>query len=337
MKKRIQWIDIAKGIAILAVIIGHTVPHRGYFKLLWSFIFSFHMPLFFIVSGYLFNESSFKGLIIKSFKRMIVPYLITFGTYSIYVAYTCEGSFISSILKSLISIVYGSGKAVETLPCIQSIGALWFLVALFFSTILFNLVLKIVKDKDRITELAIVIGLGIMGYLLKDIKYLPWSIDLVLVSQLFMYVGYELKSMDKGKIKISNIGLICLVSLWFLCINKYAFDLNQRAYRDFTISIAGSISGSIVIFYISQYISRLDYLNRFLTFCGRESLVILCIHFLEYRIINWYEIFKFTNLNEASTLVIIVLNISKLLLIIMSTRIVVYLKVKVKSLLPKEL
>ncbi len=337
MKKRIQWIDIAKGIAILAVIIGHTVPHRGYFKLLWSFIFSFHMPLFFIVSGYLFNESSFKGIIRKNFKRMIVPYLITFGTYSIYVAYTCEESFISSILKSLISIVYGSGKAVEALPCIQSVGALWFLVALFFSTILFNLILKIVKDKDRITELAIVMGLCIMGYILKDIKYLPWSLDLVLVSQLFMYVGYELKSMDKGKIKISNIGFIFLVSLWFLCINKYAFDLNQRAYRDFAISILGSISGSIVILYISQYISRFDYLNSFLSFCGKESLVILCIHFLEYRIINWYGIFKFTNLNEASALVIIILNISKLLLIILSTRIVVYLKVKVKSLVLKKL
>ena len=44
-KKRIEWVDIAKGIAILLMVIGHEVPSG----LLYVFIFSFHMPLFFIL------------------------------------------------------------------------------------------------------------------------------------------------------------------------------------------------------------------------------------------------------------------------------------------------
>ncbi|WP_270224197.1 acyltransferase family protein [Lactiplantibacillus pentosus] len=52
MAKRIEWIDIAKGIAILAVVVGHTLgPYNG--QLFGSLIFAFHMPIFFMLSGYL--------------------------------------------------------------------------------------------------------------------------------------------------------------------------------------------------------------------------------------------------------------------------------------------
>ena len=49
---RIAWIDVAKGITILLVIIGHTLTFGSATR---NFIFSFHMPLFFILSGYTFN------------------------------------------------------------------------------------------------------------------------------------------------------------------------------------------------------------------------------------------------------------------------------------------
>lgn len=48
MKKRIEWVDIAKGIAIMLMVIGHEVSNG----LVYALIFSFHMPLFFILSGY---------------------------------------------------------------------------------------------------------------------------------------------------------------------------------------------------------------------------------------------------------------------------------------------
>ena len=50
--QRIQWIDIAKGISIFLVIIGHTAPFGILER---NIIFSFHMPLFFILSGYHFK------------------------------------------------------------------------------------------------------------------------------------------------------------------------------------------------------------------------------------------------------------------------------------------
>ena len=70
-KERIEWVDIAKGIAIIAMIIGHGCPKRA----IVSFIFSFHMPLFFILSGIVYKTNS-KGMVSKKIKSLIVPYFI---------------------------------------------------------------------------------------------------------------------------------------------------------------------------------------------------------------------------------------------------------------------
>ena len=58
--KRLDWIDIAKGIGIILVVLGHTlvpqVRETGFAGFLWIFIYNFHMPLFFFLSGYLFEK-----------------------------------------------------------------------------------------------------------------------------------------------------------------------------------------------------------------------------------------------------------------------------------------
>ncbi|WP_075580419.1 acyltransferase family protein [Acidaminococcus massiliensis] len=72
--QRIQWIDIAKGITIFFVIIGHTAP----FDILErNMIFSFHMPLFFILSGYHFkiaqNWDEARERFWKNVRHLLLP------------------------------------------------------------------------------------------------------------------------------------------------------------------------------------------------------------------------------------------------------------------------
>lgn len=72
IKKRIDWLDIAKGIAIICTIIGHSVEKNK----IGVFIFSFHMPLFFILSGYTLKKIQFSELpkaTLKDFLRLILP------------------------------------------------------------------------------------------------------------------------------------------------------------------------------------------------------------------------------------------------------------------------
>lgn len=82
MSKRIKWVDIAKGIAIIAMICGHECS--GFLR---EIIFSFHMPIFFILSGYTSHErSSLKDIwdtVRKLFKRIIIPVVLTVSVVNI--------------------------------------------------------------------------------------------------------------------------------------------------------------------------------------------------------------------------------------------------------------
>ena len=81
-KKRLDYLDLAKGIGILIVMLGHFPvdgePHIS--RQLYDFIFSFHMPLFFIITGIIFGynrkweKQTFKELFIKKLKTIIYPY-----------------------------------------------------------------------------------------------------------------------------------------------------------------------------------------------------------------------------------------------------------------------
>lgn len=83
--QRYEWIDIAKGMAIICVVIGHaTVGNHIY-----DMIYAFHMPFFFIMAGYLLNISKWGNqlnLFIKNrARRLLKPYLL--GAMSFAVLY----------------------------------------------------------------------------------------------------------------------------------------------------------------------------------------------------------------------------------------------------------
>ena len=76
-RKRLTYLDMVKGFGILLVILGHTYPDSNSIKI-W--IYSFHMPLFFIISGILLNHTNtedkdIKSIIISKFKSLIIPYI----------------------------------------------------------------------------------------------------------------------------------------------------------------------------------------------------------------------------------------------------------------------
>ena len=75
-RKRIEYVDVAKGIAILSVIVGHTFSAYDPGSLLNRFIYSFHMPLFFILSGFFYRPQDFKTAFGRKVKNLLVPYLI---------------------------------------------------------------------------------------------------------------------------------------------------------------------------------------------------------------------------------------------------------------------
>ena len=145
--KRIQYIDIAKTLGIILVIAGHIVSSDTEIK---KVIYSFHMPLFFMLSGMLlkvkdqYNALTWRDLIEKKLKSLMVPYVIWALFYA------------SFSVKHLLFVLYGTR---ETLIKAESLSSLWFLPAMFIAFMIVELVLQAsIKSKKEIA-----IGNGILG------------------------------------------------------------------------------------------------------------------------------------------------------------------------------
>jgi len=223
--KRIDWIDCSKGIAILLVIFGHTITSSGtrLEQVLRGGIFSFHMPLFFILSCVTYNLSSgskqFREKTKKAFRHLIIPALVLYGLRTLIniinnIA-TIEWS--SYIVEKASTLVWGSGVNV-TLPdrVIPAFGMMWFFVALFCGRTLFDyLHLKM----NNIMFVVVICICTISGVILGSAQWLPLSFDVALAAMPFFWFGHYLKRVD-----ISNKTALCGVVSFVVWESSLAFS-----------------------------------------------------------------------------------------------------------------
>lgn len=187
--KRLDWIDIAKGIGIILVVLGHTlvpqVRETGLAGFLWIFIYNFHMPLFFFLSGYLFEKGLFhytnKGkFILGKLQYLMLPYLI-FSTFAyLFIGFSLKIPLLAKVLEN------GGYTAVDLKDAILQIVTynnhidkhLWFVFSLFIVFLVNILIPKIMKSKPMLIVLlglyiskAYVHYYGILDYVTSDLLF----------------------------------------------------------------------------------------------------------------------------------------------------------------------
>ncbi len=301
-KKRIGFIDCAKGITILLVVLGHTIGNGGRFEaILRGIIFSFHMPLFFILSSYTFRYSNdFSEFVLKvenGFKHLIIPVFILFFmkvilNYLLKIPDYVEIS-ISNIINSL---VYSSGVEVTLGDTkIGSLGMLWFLVVLFFSRLLFDYFQ--LKINNKVWLFSSVVFCSIFGVLISFFQWLPFCFDLVLTILPFIYSGYCLKKYDLEKKYIIKSGVFLCIFLILLliefCVCNNYLELACRRYSFYPVSFIIAIIGTLFVLYFSQILQKIM-IFKCLNFLGKNSFLILSIHYLDYL---WKRIYCVTENN----------------------------------------
>lgn len=174
MTKRLVFIDVAKGVAILLVVIGHIVQHNlvgDSAHSIFNFIYGFHMPLFFFLSGYVASlsrdnlcSSSALSFIKKKSISLLLPFLIW-------------GVVVSSLFTPnlTIELFWDSTKNLLIRPD----NGLWFLLTLFFIQLFFLLAILIsnhIRIKRKVADMLSIslvllliaggVGLPVYGFIL---------------------------------------------------------------------------------------------------------------------------------------------------------------------------
>lgn len=289
---RVGYFDIAKGIGIIAVIMGHTIWDSP----LKQCIFSFHMPLFFLISGYFFKKKETKICLKQNAKHLIIPYFFTCFCImfsSIIVSFLLNGQeqIPANLKEWFIASLYGSGGVHEVPFHIPQIGATWFLWALFLAFLIFN---NIVDTK---WTMLIVATLAYIGYKTADMIWLPLSIQPALVSLLFVYFGYECKKNKLLEKKLSIWWAIVIAAIWVISFYYGGHMYLVGCYfGNGFLDIIGALCGTFIILLVSRLIERYTkYISKFLQFLGRNTLPILCFHLIELNTFPWWKVDELCN------------------------------------------
>ncbi len=190
-KERLDYLDFAKCIAILLVIWGHTtdnsstVPYR-------VALYSFHMPLFFLVSGMVisrhrqaYDRAHWKRFIGKNIMTLLVPYLIW-------------GTFYSNFnFVNFGKLFYGSWEVLNTA---ETLTSLWYLPCLFVARVMAEFVLmmswKVKQIPRHLFGLIVAILSFAIGFLLPRISIgYPLCFNIAFVALGFIMLGYAIKNL----------------------------------------------------------------------------------------------------------------------------------------------
>lgn len=320
--QRVHYIDIARGIAIILMIIGHTLE----LGLTRKIIFSFHMPLFIIISGMFFKKRKIKEELTHLNKKLIIPYVITIIiTYMLrYIIHNQEIHFLPIIQQ----IFFGYSNKKTFFTHIDDVWVLWFIPFLIFCKILYYGIDKITKTNDLLKGIICFCFSSMGIYLSKINIFLPWSIDIALSSMLFYYIGYLLNKYHLiGKVISNQLIYIFIVITYTSLLKLGNIELAIRKYPYGMICYITAFCGTIIIFSISQMIEILSKkLTKILSWYGQNSMYILCVHYLENKVIEYANL----GINTQVTLII-----AKILIITIITKIYLIIKHKLKDLIQK--
>lgn len=285
MEKRINFIDIARGFAIIFIVFGHTITYSNHCDLIYKILCGFHVVLFFILSGYTFkikeNETFFK-FIRRKFTRIMVPYfvwailfLIPFFIFGQEVSSNLGAKANFELGNQLFNVLYGNGNS----QALKQNTALWFLPALFSMEFIYYWIIKLIERKSKLIKILTVIPLLIIAFCVNSyLKFiLPWGLNTVLVLGIFFYLGYlfrEFNIFSKEKLfKIYYIIPMLLIGVAVALLNEKISAVNYR-YGNLLLAFISGISLSITMIYISFIINK----NKILEYVGKNTMDILIFH-----------------------------------------------------------
>lgn len=292
--KRIKWIDLVKGVGIILVIFAHTLDINNIYGVaLRGVIYSFHMPLFFILSSMTFKFSKNKKEFIektkKAAKHLLIPTFVSVAIMII-IRVIKAPHLVSTITfwrENLYTFIFASGSPIVFDECsVMQIGMLWFIVALFVGRTTFDY-LQFKFETKKVFAISMLISC--VGYIIgaSNELILPFSIDVAMTMMPLFYIGSKIKT---GNISKTSIKRACVYgAIWAgtLLITFFPhpgkgtyFSAAYRNYPLFPICLVCAACGAIFFCIIGAFLDKKipDNLLKPIRYIGCNSMWLLIIH-----------------------------------------------------------
>ena len=327
-------IDNAKGIGILAVVLSHNWYSLTVQGELFRVLFSFHMPLFFFLSGIFFKaHSQWMDLLKSKADSILKPFFVV--SLGLFFTHVLVQTPINKV-DYLQGILYAAGSTIEW-------GPMWFLPHLFavfvFSWLISQLVFNKIQSLNiKFLLLFMLLFLGVQTITLfwetnisiEAIKHflkiehwkgLPYSVDIILISSVFFIAGHFLA--DKLKNFTPNFRLIILAVALFSGLHYFFNEtmvLANRVYGNFIISTLQALLGIYIVLSVSGYATLHTKLNAVLSYIGSASLFILIFHFYIQAHITFSFLYHYPNQHFVAALLGFLLSVACSLIIFEITK-----------------
>ena len=290
-----------RAIGIILVVLGHCLPSS--FLFLKRLIYLFHLPLFFIISGYLYNEKSCKkpweyiGSRLQSYLKAYVMYgsVLVILHNILYRMGIFSPDFVGYNYRDFLVGFFNTFVFLSSEPFS---AAMWFIPVLFVSLVIFNFIFAITNhsrfdiDKEKI-RFFLIVFLTLLGiYLNVNQIGLMWHCQTCFVILPFLYVGNLIR---KQKLKWLKPNLIAsIIILFFVCLCLYFVDgsveLSQNSLWVPPLFYIGAFAMIYVVYTLCHFLESEHIVKKCLTILGQNTLSIMCFHILVFKLMDFVAI-----------------------------------------------
>lgn len=286
MTKRVEWLDSLRGVAMLAVVIGHSCElYVSADSTMMKLIYSFHMPLFFMVSGATFRVDKyerFRDCLIGEAKRLLVPYvwlyLIDLPLW--YLNWEVLGSNSTSLSELLLGL-FTANKQINNMTN----GALWFLPTLFLVSILYWWLADLDRQGKVRLEGSIILTFAVAIYLCTFYdEDTVWHWSVVPMATVFYYLGnlfmthcdeiFDALDVGQKGGKSAIVAIVALALGVWAALENSRVTMHENSYGTVVLMLVSALGISLALVICLASLPTIPLLS----YSGQNTLTILGFH-----------------------------------------------------------
>ncbi len=306
-------LSIIKGFAIILMVIGHAEAP----ELITNFIYTFHMPVFFIAAGYFFSRKYVENpwsFCVKRFKGLYVPFVKwslmflllhniffhfgilneEYGNWTGGVTHPYEWGDVWSRLLLIFTSMNGYDEFMA--------GAFWFFRGLLIASILFLVLYKLVESKSKFspTTIAIVIcisALAFTAYRISNgltLRYIPNGGMREIWGMFFFGIGFIFHAYEERLPRLHWIAIACFVGLCVAAkLHLCGMNNHGQLIDILTLPLTGT-AGFFMLYYLSTIVDKHNNcFRKLMVYIGNNTMAIFVFHIISFKLVSLLKIWAY--------------------------------------------